>query len=126
MWRVIKIGVLSVMIASCGGGIDTYEEGVEAQVQVMEDMIDVLRGVDDDDSAEDAAGEIEALGNRLAEISSQMAELPTPTASEMQAIAAEQMEKTQALQQDVVGQMMKIAEYPVLMEAWMSAMQNML
>ncbi len=90
----------------------------------MHDMISVLRDVDDESSAEKAAGKIEALGERLAEISSQLAELPRPDANEMLDIAQKQRGDMQAFQQDAATQMMKLAQYPVLMDAWMRAMEN--
>lgn len=114
-----------LLISACGGGISSYEEGIEAQAEVMLEMVSVLEGVDDDASAKKAAGKIESLGERLAEISSQVRELPRPNAKEMQDIAMKQREEMQAFQQDSAMQMMKLVQYPVLQEAWMNAMEGM-
>lgn len=125
--RQLTMLIASAVLASaCGGGIGTYEEGIEAQADVMLEMIAVLEGVDDESSANKAAEEIEDLGNRLAEISTQMRELPRPNASEMQDIVRKQRAEMQAFQRDSAAQMMKLVEYPVLTEAWMRAMENML
>ncbi len=125
MWRIITVIASGLLFSACGGGIGSYEEGIEAQAEVMQEMVSVLEDVDDESSAKKAASKIEALGNRLADISKQVMELPRPDASEMQDIMAAQSKGMQAFEQDSVAQMMKLAEYPVLMDAWMGAMQNM-
>ena len=124
MWRLVIVIASALLVTACGGGIGSWEEGIEAQSEVMHDMISVLRDVDDESSAEKAAGKIEALGERLAEISSQLAELPRPDTNEMLDIAQKQRGDMQAFQQDAATQMMKLAQYPVLMDAWMRAMEN--
>lgn len=115
----------ALLIAACSGGIGSYEDGIEAQAEVMQEMLRVLEKVDDESSAEKAAGDIESLGTRLAEISAQMQELPRPDASEMRDIMQKQRAAMQEFQQDVGAQMMKLAQYPVLTDAWMRAMANM-
>ena len=125
MWRIIIVVASSLFIAACGGGIGSYEEAFEAQADVMLEMVDVLKDVNDESSAKKAAGKIESLGKRLAEISSQVRDLPRPNAKEMQDIAKKQRAEMQAFQQDAAAQMMKLAQYPVLQNAWMSAMENM-
>ena len=126
MRHLITIIASGMLISACGGGIDSYEDGIEAQADVMLEMVDVLEGVDDDASAKKAAEDIEDLGNRLAEIAGQMRELPRPDASEMQDIMRKQQTEMQAFQQDSAAQMVKLMQYPVLTEAWMRAMENML
>jgi len=126
MRQLVTLIASGLLISACSGGIGSYEEGIEAQADVMLEMIDVLEGVDDESSAKKAAGEIEDLGNRLAEISGQMRELPHPDASEMQDIMRKQQTEMQAFQQDSAAQMIKLMQYPVLTEAWMRAMENML
>lgn len=125
MRRVIPMVAFGLLIAACGGGIDTYEEGMEAYAEVMEEMLSVLEDVTDESSAEKAAGKIEALGNRLADITTQIADLPQPDAKEMQEMAEKQRAKMQDFQQGAPAQMMKMAQYPVLLDAWMRAMENM-
>lgn len=125
MRKVIALATFSLLIAACGGGIDSYEEGMDAYSELMQEMVGVLEDVDDESSAEKAAAKIEKLGDRMAEITAQVAELPRPNAQEMQELANSQMANMQAFQQDAAAQMMKMAEYPVLMEAWMRAMSKM-
>jgi len=125
MWRVLMVIASGLLISACGGGIGSYEEGMEAQAEVMLEMVSVLEDVKDESSASKAAGKIESLGKQLAEISLQIRELPRPNAKEMQDIAQKQRAEMQAFQQDAAEQMMKLMEYPVLQKAWMSAMENM-
>ena len=126
MWRVITVITSGLIISACGGGIGSYEEGMEAYADVMEEMVSVLEDVTDESSAQKAAGKIEKLGNRLAEITTQVRDLPRPDAKEMQEIAKKQRTEMQAFQQNAAAQMMKLVQYPVLQEAWMSAMENMM
>jgi hypothetical protein len=125
MWQLLLLIFSSLLVAACGGGIDSFEDGVDAQADVMREMVSVLEGVDDESSAEKAAERIEALGNELADISSQMGDLPRPNAEEMQEIGKKQRIAMQGMEQNAMAQMMKLAQYPVLFEAWMRAMQNM-
>ena len=125
MRRVITMVASCLIISACGGGIDTYEEGMDAYAEVMEEMLSVLEGVTYESSAEKAAGKIEALGNRLADVTTQIADLPQPDAKEMQEMAKNQRAKMQDFQQGAPAQMMKMAQYPVLLDAWMRAMENM-
>ena len=125
MWRAIFLAVVALQCLACSSGISSFEEGVEAQGEVMEEMISVLEGVSDEASAEQASGRIEALGNRFAEIARQIQELPQPTDDEMQAITRKQHAQQQDFQQRAFPQMMKLARYESLSEAWARALENM-
>jgi hypothetical protein len=126
MWRVLTVTAVAAMCVSCGGGgISSYEDGMAAQVEIMEEMVDVLEGVTDEASAEEAATKIEALGGRIGEVIAQLEELPTPTMEEMQEIAHKYADQGQEFQQRAASQMMKLAEYESLSEAWQRAMANM-
>jgi predicted trehalose synthase len=124
MWRIAAIVVSSLIITSCSGGIGSYEEGMNAQGELMAEMISVLKGVEDEASANKAADRIKEIGGKMAEIANRMKELPRPDAKEMQELAQKQREKMRAIQQDAMEQMVKIAQYPVLQDAWMNAMNN--
>ena len=125
MRRIAALMIVGLMLSSCGGGIDSYEDGMEAQADLMEEMIGVLKGVDDEDSAQKAAARIEEIGGKMAEIANRIAELPRPDAEEMQELAEKQRDRMRTIQQDATEQMMKIAQYPVLRDAWMNAMRTM-
>ena len=38
MWRVTTITMAALLCVSCGGGIDSYADAIEAQAEVMEEM----------------------------------------------------------------------------------------
>ena len=125
MRRVLTAVIVSVLCASCGGGIGSYEDAMEAQAGIMEDMVDVLEGVKDQASAEKAASEIEALGTRMADVVAQVKKLPPPTREQMQEIAEKYGADGREFQTKAAAQMMKLAEYPALSEAWENVMANM-
>ena len=125
MWRVIFLAIVGLQCIACSGGISSYEEGVEAQSEVMEEMLSILEGVTDEASAEAASSEIEALGNRLADIAQQFQELPEPTAGEIQEMQRRQQARQQDFQNRAVPQMMKLAQYKSLSDAWTRALMNM-
>ncbi|MGA8206133.1 MAG: hypothetical protein WB812_16585 [Woeseiaceae bacterium] len=125
MRRAATLIALGLILSSCGGRVDSFEEGMEAQADLMEEMIDVLKGVDDEASAKQAAGRIEEIGARMAEIAKRISALPRPDAEEMQKLAEKQRDRMRSIQQDATKQMTKIAQYPVLRDAWMKAMRDM-
>ena len=125
MWRAILTAIFVMQCLACSGGISSFEEGVEAQSEIMDEMISILEGVSDEASAEMATGRIEALGNRFAEIAEQLQKLPQPTAEEMHEITRRQHAQQQDFQKRAFPQMMKLARYQSLSEAWTRAMANM-
>ncbi len=130
MKRVIGVFVVCLMLAACGDNvkISSHEEGINAQLNVMDEMFTVLEGVEDEASARAARDDIEKLGQKLHEIATQMSKLPQPTAEEMKALAGN-TEITKR-QQELFGarmakQLMKLAQYPELSEALTSAIGKM-
>ena len=120
----MTVAILGLLCAGCGGGVDSYEDGMEAQADVMEEIVEILEGVDDEASAGEAASEIEALGERLAEIDSQMQKLPPPTMDEMQEFAREHGKRRHELQQKASAQLAKLGEYEALRRAFSRAMAS--
>ncbi len=125
MYRTVILTLAAVFAAACSGGIGSYEDGINAQAEVMNEMVSVLEGVTDEKSASKAAAEIETLGKRLLEIGTEMRELPKPSMEEMQEISEKRMKQGRELQMKAAQQMEKIAQYPALAEAWGRAMSNM-
>lgn len=125
MLRILGVAVLALSCAACDRGIGSYEEGIAAQNQVLMEMVAVLEGVDDEASAERAAGRIEALGKRLGEIAAQVRALPAPTMEEMRKISEQQRQAGKEFQRKAGAQMSKLAEYESLRDAWSRAMEYM-
>lgn len=90
----------------------------------MNEMVSVLEGVTDEESANDAAGEIEALGTRLAEVASLIPDLPRPSMEELEEIGQQQRAQGREFQNQAAAQMMKLAGYPSLADAWTRAMSK--
>ena len=67
---------------------------------------------------------IESLGERLADVASQMRELPQPEFEEMQALMSKHGKRMQQFQGEASAQLMKLAKYPELMEAYTKAVAN--
>lgn len=125
MWRKSIGLIFSIAFAACGSSVGSYGDAVEQQADVMRELVDVLGDVDDEASAERAASEIRELSSRLLEISTRMSELPEPTIEDLQEIARTQAQAQQEFQQEAASQMIKLAQYEVLAEAWTEAMMNM-
>lgn len=122
--RIAWLACLVLVCAACGGGIGSYKEGMEAQFDIMEEMIGVLEGVTDDASAKAAVPKVEALGQRLADLAGQIQKLPEPSMEELQEMA-EIGKRRQSFQSNAGRQMMKLAQYPELTQAFSRAMASM-
>ncbi|HEX5136674.1 MAG TPA: hypothetical protein VFY93_06865 [Planctomycetota bacterium] len=57
-----------LLVAACGGGLDTHEGVIDAQIEAMNDITGVLKGVKDAKDAEAAKPKLEKLSKRLKEI----------------------------------------------------------
>lgn len=125
MWRILMVAFVGMLCTACSGGISSYEEAIEAQAGIMSEMVSVLEGVTDEASADKASTRVEELGNRLAEIAAQVTELPEPTVEELQEIAEKQGAQQQEFQKTAMPQMMKLAEYQSLSDAWTRALSSM-
>jgi len=60
----------------------------------------------------------------MAELAAQTQGLPVPEPEEMQAIGEKMAVRAQESQQQMMAQMMKLAEYPALQEAFEKAIVN--
>jgi hypothetical protein len=65
---------LLLAVAACGG-IDSHEDAIEAQIEVMNDTAAVFRTIKDKKSAEAARSKLEALQKRSKEIETAMSKL---------------------------------------------------
>lgn len=125
MWRILIVTIAGLLCTACSGGISSYEEGIEAQDEIMTEMVSVLEGVTDQESADKASARIEALGRQLAGVTEQVKELPLPTIKEMQEISQKQRAQQEELQKNAVSQMMKLDQYESLHKAWTRALSGM-
>jgi len=116
------VGALLLLCVACGDSIDSHEDAMEAQIDVMDEMIEILEGVTDAASAKGAIPDMEALGKRMAEIAEQVKKLPQPTMEEMQSMQSDYMTRLQDSQKKVYATLSKLSEYPELSRAMTRAM----
>jgi hypothetical protein len=64
-----------LLAAACGGGLDTHEGVMEAHIDVVNDMADVLKTIKDKSSAEAAKPKLEKLAQRGKEIETAMSKI---------------------------------------------------
>ena len=64
-----------LLVAACGGGLDTHEGVIDAQIEVFNDMASVFRTVKDKQSAEAAKPKLLKLKERQKEIETAMEKL---------------------------------------------------
>ena len=125
MWRILGVTIVCLLCTACSNSISSYEEGIEAQAEIMAQMVSVLEGVTDQESADKATARIEALGDQLAEVTAQVKGLPQPTLKEMQEIAQNQRAQQEELQKNAVSQLMKLDQYDSLHKAWTRALAKL-
>ena len=122
--RYVTIALLT-FIAACGGAVDSHEDGLDETVDAMEELIEVLEGVTDKASAEDAKDEIEKLADRINDIKEQMEKLPQPTGEEQARLAKLDEEKIGPLMQRFMAAAMKVASNPEIRKILDPAMKKM-
>lgn len=121
---------LGLAVSACGdaadapAGIDTYEQALDRQSDLMRRITGVLEGVTDEDSAKKAAPRLEELSARLQRLAMRMNELPPPSFEESQRLTRERAEGRTQSRRESARQMQKIEQYPALKEAWQRGMQS--
>ena len=120
MRNSVSIVVLSLCLGC--GGVDSQADAVEAGLDLQEEMIEILEGVTDRESAEEAAKAFQDLIERAEELARQMAELPDPTVEEMKKILEDNEQRMQELQERMMAVVQKIQRYPELQQAFQKAM----
>ncbi|MHC4493992.1 MAG: hypothetical protein ACYTDU_20545 [Planctomycetota bacterium] len=116
----VTAAVLGLVLGACG---DSHESVVDEQFDLMEEMLDILDGVTDEASAKEAAKDVEALGEKLADLQKRMEKMPEPTPEQqkkMQAMVAERQADYVKPSQQFAAKMM---QYPELMQAFSRAAQ---
>ncbi len=103
---------LTLTLVGCGG--DPYAAVLEDGKAAQAELIGILESVTDTASAEQAATKIEAMGEKMRDITARQDALPEPTAEQAEALAAEAMEDDMTAK--VGGEMMRIMQIPDVME----------
>ncbi|MHC4550147.1 MAG: hypothetical protein ACYTEZ_15355 [Planctomycetota bacterium] len=119
----VTAAVLGLVLAACGG--DTHESVAEDQFDLMEEILEIMDGVEDEASAKEAAKEIEALGEKIAALQKRAEALPEPTPEqekELEAMVRERQADYGKRSQELAAKMM---QYPELLQAFAKAGQAM-
>ena len=119
---IMSAAVLGLVLSACGG--DSPESIAEEQFDLMDEMLDILEGVTDQDSAKEASKEMEALAKKMADLEKRMEKMPDPTPEQQKRlaeIAKEHQEEFGKRMQEVMSKMM---QYPELGEAFSKASQS--
>lgn len=65
--QIVPVIALALLCA-CGGGLDSPEAVADATMVGMEDFATILEGIDSKDAADSAAGDLEKVAERMAEV----------------------------------------------------------
>lgn len=117
--------VVGLLLCSCSGKVDSYEEALDVHLEIMDDMVAVLETVTDQASADAAREDLAAIIERARKLAEQTQDLPEPDEAEMQRMRGKAEGQAQQLQQRMMEQMMKIAQYPELQKTVADAMEQM-
>ena len=120
----MRNGLLVAMMSLCVGcgGIDSQEDAMEAGLDLQEEMVEILEGVTDKDSAEDAAEEFKDLIERAQELGKKMAELPAASAEEIKQFMDDNKGRMEDIQKRMMAVFQRISKYPELQQAMQKAM----
>ena len=120
MRKSLLVAMMS-MCVGCGG-IDSQEEAMAAGLDLQEEMVEILEGVTDKGSAEDAAEEFKDLIERGQELGKKMAELPAASAEEIRQFMDDNKGRMEDIQKRMMAVFQRISKYPELEQAMQKAM----
>lgn len=123
--RVSKLAFLGLFLVACGGSVSDHDEAMEAQMDLMEEMVGILEGVTDKASAEKAKPEMEALGKKAQKLAEEIEKLPQPDQAELKRLQEKYQPRMEEFQKKAMEHMMKLMTYPELSEATQKAMSGM-
>ncbi|MGH7162944.1 MAG: hypothetical protein ACREID_05625 [Planctomycetota bacterium] len=108
---------VTALVVGCGGGIGSFEDAIEAQIDATEDLNQALGGIKDKRSAEAARPRIEAFGKRMEEIQDRMSKLEPPKDPPDEARMAELQQELTEVGKKVAANMERISADPEALEA---------
>jgi len=112
--RVISLIAVASLLIACG---DSHTSVYEDQIELFEDLTELLEGVDDSDSAKDAADEIAgSFRDDMLSIQARLLDLGAPDADAMKDLMELQKELG-ALSMRFAQQASKFQQYPELTRA---------
>jgi hypothetical protein len=127
MLRKMLIAPLAatLMLALAGCGSDSHEKVVDDAIAAMQELVDVLKTVDDEESAEAAKAKVEKIAAKMKKIGERYEALGEPDEATTKAIEEEYNPKMERLVGELPAQMMKLMKYPELAKTVQDAMGQM-
>jgi hypothetical protein len=119
---IMTTAILGLVLSACGG--NTHESIAEEQFDLMDEMLDILEDVTDSESAKEASGKMDKLGEKMADLAKRAKELPDPTPEQqkrLEDLAKDRQEEYSKRMQEVMSKMM---QYPELRQAFSKASQS--
>jgi hypothetical protein len=93
-----------LLIAACGGGLDTHEGVMDATIDGMNEIADVIKTVKDKKSAEAAKPKLEKLAARMKEVEAAASKLKgEPPPEVAQKMMGEMMQATSNMMAAMAG-----------------------
>lgn len=119
---IMPIAVLGLVLSACGAG--SHEAAVEEQMDLWGEILDIMEGVDDQESAKEAAKKIEALGEDMGKLAKRMQEMGEPSPEEQKRIEEMMKDREKEFQDRSQKLAMKMMQYPEVMQAFQKAMNS--
>jgi hypothetical protein len=105
-----------LLVAACGGGLGSHKGVAQAKIDVVDDMLEILEGVNDKASAQKAKPKIEALEKRMDEINAAEAKLGEPTPEEAQELMGTVMKDMMSRMERMMKVQEKLMANPEIQE----------
>jgi hypothetical protein len=113
--------LLSLALAGCG---DSYDSIADDTMGIMEDMIDILAGIESKEDAEKAVPRMEALAEKMQAIAKRAEELGQPTEQEAEDVSEAMQKKMEDVMGRYMQEMMRVSQIPEAMEYLEGAMEK--
>lgn len=124
LFKVISLTTFALFaLSSCSR--PTHESVTEGAVEVMEEMAEIMEGVDDEDSAKAAAKKIDKLADRMEKLKKQRDELGKPSQEEDEALKKKYEERMGKAMSRFLVAMAKLQSKPELQKHLEGSMKRL-
>lgn len=119
---IMTAAVLGLVLSACGG--NSHEAIVDEQFDLMDEMIEILDGVTDQESAKEAAKKLEALGEDMQALAKRAEEMGEPTPEQQKKLEEIAKKRQEEYSKKMQGVMTKMMQYPELGQAFSKASES--
>jgi len=112
------------LLCACGADLDSHDGVADAAIELMEDMADVLEGIDSKEAADAAAGDLEDLAERGAELGQAMEKLGKPDKETEKELEEKYEDRMKAVSERMGKAMQKSMMYIAQSEECQKAMER--